>query len=54
LENIRRKFSCGFQNPKETITHEGYTWEPKSLAKSAGNRFPAEISPKSAGNSAGK
>ncbi|AES95776.1 hypothetical protein MTR_5g029400 [Medicago truncatula] len=42
------------QKGRETITHEGYTWEPKSLAKSIGNLFPAKFSPKFAGNSAGK
>jgi hypothetical protein len=37
----------------ETITYEGYTWEPKSLVQYAGNEFSAELSPKSVGNSAG-
>jgi len=45
---------CGFKNPQETITHEGITWECKSLAKSAGNLFPADFSLDSAEKSAGK
>jgi len=30
------------------------TWEPKSMAKSAGNVFPTEFAQKSAGKSVGK
>jgi hypothetical protein len=40
-----RKFSCGFWKPQETITYEGFSWEPKS----AGNVFPADFGSKSAG-----
>jgi hypothetical protein len=46
---FRRKISCGFQNPQETITYEGFSWEPKS----AGNVFPADFWSKTAGKSAG-
>lgn len=35
------------------IRHEGITREPNFFAKSAGNGFHAELSPNSAGNSAG-
>ena len=48
------KISCAFKNPQETVTHEGITWEYKSLAKSAGNMFPADFSLDSAEKSAGK
>jgi hypothetical protein len=46
---FRRKISCGFWNPQETITYEGFSWEPKS----AGNVFPADFWSKTAGKSAG-
>jgi hypothetical protein len=49
-----RKISCGFQKPQETITYEGFSWEPKSAGNSAGNVFPADFLSKSAGKSAGK
>jgi hypothetical protein len=50
---FRRNISCGFQNPQETITYEGFSWEPKSAGKSAGNVFPADFWSKTAGKSAG-
>lgn len=53
-EYIRSYVSCGFYNPRETITHEGISWEPVSLENSASNGFSMEIFTKSAGNSAGK
>jgi hypothetical protein len=28
-----RKVSCGFLKPQETITYEGFSWEPKSAGK---------------------
>jgi len=48
---IRRYVSCGFYNPQENITHEGVSWEPESLANSAGTGFSVEAFPKSAGQS---
>jgi hypothetical protein len=39
------KVSWRFQKPQETITHEGFSWEPKS----ARNVFPADFLSKSAG-----
>jgi hypothetical protein len=42
---FRRKISCGFKIPQETITYEGFSWEPES----AGNVFPADFLFKSAG-----
>jgi hypothetical protein len=47
---FRRKISCGFQKSQETITYKGFSWEPKSAGNSAGNVFPADFLPKSAGN----
>jgi hypothetical protein len=38
------------RNPQETITYKGFSWE----LESAGNVFPADFLPKSAGKSAGK
>jgi hypothetical protein len=51
-QKIRRKISCGFQNPQETITYKGFSWEPKSAGKSAANVFPADFWSKTAGKSA--
>ncbi|KAK2403318.1 hypothetical protein QL285_052771 [Trifolium repens] len=50
---FRRKVSCGFQKPQETITYEGFSWEPESAGNSAGNVFPADFLPISAGKFAG-
>jgi hypothetical protein len=47
---FRRKVSCGFQKPQETITYEGFSWEPESAGNFAGNVFPADFLPISAGN----
>jgi hypothetical protein len=48
-----RKISCGFKNPQKTITYKGFSWEPNSAGKSAGNVFPADFLSKIAGKSAG-
>jgi hypothetical protein len=50
---FRRKVSCGFQKPQETITYKGFSWEPESAGNSAGNVFPADFLPISAEKSAG-
>jgi hypothetical protein len=49
---FRRKLSCGFKNPQETITYKGFSWEPESAGNFAGNVFPADFLSKSAGKSA--
>jgi hypothetical protein len=43
-KKFRRKVSCGFQKPQETIR------EPESAGNSAGNVFPTDFLPISAGN----
>ncbi|KAK2368686.1 hypothetical protein QL285_081864 [Trifolium repens] len=37
----------------ETITYKGFSWEPESVGNSAGNTFPVDFLPISAGKSAG-
>jgi hypothetical protein len=41
---FRRKVSLGIQKPQETITHNGISWEPKSVGIPAGNVFKSVIS----------
>jgi hypothetical protein len=40
---FRRKISCGFKISQETITYEGFSWEPESAGNSIGNTFPANL-----------
>jgi hypothetical protein len=46
---FRRKISCGFKISQETITHEGFSWEPETAGNSTGSTFPAKFLSKSAG-----